>query len=54
MSTQSMEEAIEKRDALTERLVTALDRFGMDEAVGILASFLSLDKLQEVVEFQER
>lgn len=44
---------IEKRAAVTERLVAALDRFDMDEAVAIVASFIPLAKLEEITEFQE-
>lgn len=45
--------ALEKRSALTERLVQALEPMTMAQAVGILASFIHLAKLQEIVEFQE-
>ncbi len=49
-----MLKAIDRRSALTDRLIAALDRFDMDEAVGIVSSFIPLDELEEMVQFQER
>lgn len=53
-TVSDMLSALDQRCLLTERLVTALDRFDMDEAVGIVSSFIPLAELEDLVIFQER
>jgi len=45
---------IERRADLTKRLVAALKHLSRDAAVHVVSSFIGLDKLEEIVEFQER
>ncbi len=46
--------ALERRSALTNRLVAALEHLSQEAAVHVVSSFIDLDKLEEIVEFQER
>lgn len=51
--TTGFEVALAKRTALTERLIEALVHLPHAQAVSIVSSFMSLDHLEKVVEFQE-
>lgn len=53
MTIDTMQAALDRRALLTDRLVAALDRFDMDEAVGIVSSFIPMEELAKLVLFQE-
>ena len=44
---------LDRRSNLTERLAAALAHLNRNIAIGIVASFIPLDELEEMVEFQE-
>ena len=46
-------DVLKKRTDLTERLVASLSHLHRDTAVAIVTSWIGLDRLQEIVEFQE-
>lgn len=45
--------AIERRLALTDRLVAALAHLPRDCAMGIVTAWIGIEKLDEIVKFQE-
>lgn len=49
-----MREMIERRNDLTERLVASLAHLDRDEALVVVSSWIALDTLKVVVDFQER
>ncbi len=53
MSADSMIATLERRSALTMRLVAALKHLPHVQQIGIVSSFIGLDHLEQVVEFQE-
>jgi hypothetical protein len=50
----SLNEAIERRCDLTTRLIKALAHLSRPMAMAIIAAWIDLDHLEEVVKFQER
>ncbi len=46
--------AFEKREKLTLRLISALSHKSHEEMIFIITSFIPLNELEEIVEFQER
>ena len=56
MSHQIMtiEELSKERDELTRRLMAALQHLSRERQFSILTSFLSLEELRKLIEFQER
>jgi hypothetical protein len=53
-ATDALNATIQRREELTWRLVKALAHFPREKQIAIITSFFSLDKLQKLVEFQER
>lgn len=49
-----MIKTLERRRDLTKRLNAALDHLSREAAILVVSSFISLDKLEEIVEFQEK
>lgn len=45
---------LERRANLTKRLAKALEHLSQDAAILVVSSFISLDKLEEIVKFQEK
>jgi hypothetical protein len=45
--------ALKRRADLTDRLVAALAHLDRDQAIAIVSSWIPLDELQDLVEFQE-
>ena len=54
MTINSLISTLEKRSFLTKRLALALAHLPVSQQVDIVASFIALDKLEEIVVFQER
>lgn len=50
----ALEETLDRRSDLTVRLAKALAHIDRDRAIGIVSSFIPLDELEGIVEFQER
>jgi hypothetical protein len=49
-----LEDLIAAREALTRRLMEALKHLTLEDQYSVLTSFLSLEDLRRLVEFQER
>ena len=45
---------LKRRADLTERLVEALKHLSRDAAILVVSSFIGLDRLEEIVKFQEK
>lgn len=50
----SLNDAIQRRCDLTARLIQALEHLSRPMALAIVAAWIDLDHLEEVVKFQER
>lgn len=53
-ATDSMITTLERRRDLTKRLAASLDHLSQEAAILVVSSFIGLDKLEKIVEFQER
>ncbi len=51
--TDNMLETLHRRNMLVIRLIAALAHLPPDQRLSVTSSFIPLDKLQEIVEFQE-
>jgi hypothetical protein len=53
-AADALRKTIERREAATKRLIAALQHVDRERAIFIICSFMSIDEVEKLAEFQER